>query len=346
MTVPTAPLRERLKPRVLTRYEGFERHRELSDALGWTVRVYAFGDEDCRGWYRRFADDVIAAVDERRYLPVYRMGDGEFSFALGALEEVLPWRRLRPRQMARRLLKRLTGRAGEHRSGSPGYGWEVYSPAERRALVDRYAAHLAGIAREGYLALALDESPLYSRFLPYILDWLDQRGIALHAGNYQHVYAMYALLHGPDRDRLLRGRRVLVVNHADTARREAITRSLRKAGVAGVEWLPISRDKSMLDRLELDAIGGPVDLALVGAGVGAANVLAQLAPLGVPAMDVGFVLDVLAEPELRWTRPFCVADDEFDVRRIGFLEAADQQRLLETGFGARTEEGQGAAAGG
>jgi Fe2+ transport system protein FeoA len=346
MTTPDAPLRDRLKPRVLTRYEGFERHRELSDVLGWTVRVYAFGDEDCRAWYRRFADDVIAAVDERRYLPVYRMGDGEFSFALGSLEEVLPWRRLRPRQMARRLLKLLTGRSGEHRSGAPGYGWEVYSPAERRALVDRYAADLAAIARQGYLALALDESPLYSRFLPYVLDWLDARGIALHAGNYQHVYAMYALLHGPDRHRLLRGRRVLVVNAADASRREVISRRLMELGVAGVEWIEISRDKAMLDRIDLGAIGGAVDLALVGAGVGAANVLAQLAPLGVPALDVGFVLDVLADPELRWNRPFCVADDEFDVRRIRFLEPADHQRLLEMGFAARAEEAEGAAAGG
>lgn len=334
MTAPAAPLRNRLKPRVRLHFPGFERHRALSDVLEDPTRAYAFDDTDCRASYRRFADDVIAAVGARRYLPVYRMGDGEFSFALGALEEVLPWHRLRPRQAARRILKRLTGRAGEHRSGSPGYGWEVYSSAERRALVDRYATELAAIARQGYLALALDESPLYSRFLPYALDWFDARGIALHAGNYQHVYAMYVLMHGPDRDRLLRGRRVLVVNHADDARREAVTRGLQELGAAGVEWIQVSRDKSMLDRIDLSALSGPVDLALVGAGVGAANVLTQLAPLGVPALDVGFVLDVLAEPELRWNRPFCVADDEFDTQRIRFLPPALHQRLLDANFGA------------
>src|SRR5687768_10143456 len=122
--------------------------RAISDALGDRVRAYAFDDTECRAWYRRFADDVLDAVDARRYLPVYRMGDGEFTFALGPLDEVLPWHRLRPRQAARRALRWATGRAGEHRSGSPGYGWEVYSPAERRALVDTYAAQVAAVARD------------------------------------------------------------------------------------------------------------------------------------------------------------------------------------------------------
>lgn len=328
MTIPSARLRDRLTPRVKLHYPGFDGMRAISDVLGDRVRAHAFDDTECRAWYRGFADDVLAAVDERRYLPVYRMGDGEYSFALGALEEVLPWRRLRPRQAARRALKWVTGRAGEHRSGSPGYGWEVYSPAERRTLVDLYAGHLAAIARQGYLALGLDESPLYSRYLPHVLDWLDARGIPLHAGNYQHVYAVYALLHGPDRDRLLRGRRVLVVNHADAARRDAVTRSLTALGAAGTTWISVSRSKAMLDRIDLDGVAGTVDLALVGAGVGAASVLLQLAPLGVPALDVGFVLDVMADPELRWNRPFCVPDGELELDRVRFLPAPQLRKVM------------------
>lgn len=310
-------------------YPGFDRVREISDVLDDRVRVYAFEEMDCRGWYRRFADDVMAAADAHRYLPVYRMGDGEFSFALGAVEEMLPLHRLRPRQAAKRAWKWATGRLGEHRSGSAGYGWEVYSPAERRALLDRYTADLAFVARHGYLALALDESPLYARFLPHVLDWFDTRGIHLHAGNYQHVYAMYALLHGPDRDRLLRGRRILVVNHGDDARRAAVSRALVEGGAAGVQWLGISRGKAMLERLDLGGVERPVDLVLVGAGVGAANVVAQLEPLRAPALDVGFALDVLASPELRWTRPFCVADTDMELERVRFLRPADLQRLLD-----------------
>jgi hypothetical protein len=322
-----APLRDRLRPRVALHYPGFERTRELSLAVGNTQRAYAFREEDCRDGYRRFADDVLAAADERRFLPVYRMGDGEFSFALGTPAERLPLRRLRPRQVARRVLDVLTGRRGGHRSGSPGYGWEVYSPRERRALLERYAADLRFVAERGYLALALADTPLYAAWIPEILDWLDARGVPLHAGNYQHAYAVYALMHGPDRERLLRGRRVLVVNHDDAARRAAIAEALAGAGAAETRFLPISRGRAMLERLDPRGAGGPVDLALVGAGVGAANVLRQLEPLGVPALDVGFALDIMAQPELRWRRPYCVADAEFDPERVRFLSPEKQARL-------------------
>lgn len=323
------PLRDRLRPRVALHYPGFDRVREISDVLDDRVRAYAFGEMDCRGWYRRFAGDVFAAADAHRYLPVYRMGDGEFSFALGSVEEMLPLHRLRPRQAAKRAWKWATGRLGEHRSGLAGYGWEVYSPAERRALLDRYAADVAFVARHGYLALALDESPLYARFLPYVLDWFDARGIHLHTGNYQHVFAVYALLHGPDRDRLLRGRRILVVNHGDEARRAAVSDALLRAGAAGVQWMGISRSKAMLERLDLERVEQPVDLVLVGAGVGAATIVAQLEPLRAPSLDVGFALDVLASPDLRWTRPFCVSDAEMELERVAFLRPADLRRLRE-----------------
>jgi hypothetical protein len=327
VTTSSAPLRDRLRPRVRLHYPGFDRVRWISDVLEDRVRAYAFDETDCRAWYRRFADDVAAAADEGRFLPVYRMGDGEFSFAMGPLEEVLPLRRLRPRQAARRAWNRLRGRRGGHRSGSAGYGWEVYSPRERRALLDEYVADLAAIARTGYLALGMDESPLYSRFLPYVLDWFDARGIHLHAGNYQHVYAVYALLHGPDRDRLLRGRSVLVVNHGDEARRAAVADALRRAGAARVQWIGISRTQAMLERLDLSAVERPVDLALVGAGVGAARILVQLEPLRAPALDAGFALDVLADPELRWDRPFCVPDAELDVDRIRYLPEPALRRV-------------------
>lgn len=327
------PLRARLRPRVQTDYPGFARTRELAEAVGNTEPVYAFAEEDCRDWYRRFADDVLAAVDERRFLPVYRMGDGEFSFALGAAEERLPLRRLRPRQLARRVLNALTGRRGGHRSGSPGYGWEVYSARERRALLHSYAADLRLVAKRGYLALALSDSPQYGAWVGEILDWLDARGIPLHAGNYQHVYAVYALMHGPDRERLLRGRRILVVNHADQARRAAIGGALARAGAARTQLVSISREKAMLERLDLRAVEAPVDLVLVGAGVGAANVLRQLEPLGAPALDVGFCLDVLAQPELRWRRPYCVPDAEFDVERVEFLPPEKKALLRARGAG-------------
>jgi hypothetical protein len=307
-------LRSRLTPHAPLRYPGFERLHQISKALGTGARAYMFEGTDTGSWYESFVDDVIAAADERRYLPVYRMGDGEYAFALGDSPEPRLIRRA-----ARTVARIATGRLGQHRSGSPGYGWELYSAGQRSALLPKYIEDLRLIARHGYLALGLDESPLYSRAIPGILDWFDAHVVPLHKANYQHVYAVYALFNGPDRHRLLRGRSVLVINHGDAARQSAIRDGLERLGVARVQWTSISRSQSMLEELDLGQLSHPVDLAMVGAGVGASRILAQLQPLNIPAVDVGFVLDVLAEPELRWTRPFCVADDEMDPNRIRFL---------------------------
>ena len=74
----------------------------------------------------------------------------------------------------------------------------------------------------------------------------------------------------------------------------------------------------MFVQIDLSKIQRPVDLVLVGAGVGSVNILAQLATLNTACLDVGFALTTLENPDLRWNRPFCVPDDEFDLQKINF----------------------------
>jgi hypothetical protein len=126
-------------------------------------------------------------------------------------------------------------------------------------------------------------------------------------------------MHGPDRKRLINGRRVLIVSGLTDDKRRGIKRGLTEGGASDIQFLPISPKKALLDTIDLGQIRRPVDLVLVGAGVGSANILVQLEPLGVPCLDVGFALSTLGNPELRWNRPFCVPDDEFDPERIKFL---------------------------
>jgi len=40
--------------------------------------------------------------------------------------------------------------------------------------------------------------------------------------------------------------------------------------------------------------------------------------LKVPCIDAGYIFEVWANPENRWSRPFCVPDDEFDPKKINF----------------------------
>jgi len=313
----SSSLMQRLSPCVELRFPGFERHYEVSNP-----KSVAYAFEPMRGvvWYTEFVDRILRAQAERRFLPVYRMCDGEFIFALGGHpEDKLPWRRLSPGRLVKRVLRRLVRGSG-HRTGTNEYGYESYSAREREKTFAIFVSSLKFIADKGILALCLQNTPLAQPFIPAICDWFDLHHIPLHRQNYHHFYSIYVLLHGPDRVRLLRNRRVLVVTGLTNEKRLGIEAGLRSLGVSGVEFVSVSRSRAMLDVIDLTSIRQPVDVALIGAGVGAANILAQLEPLGTVCLDVGFALSTLADRELRWNRPYCVPDEEFDRSRVRWLK--------------------------
>jgi hypothetical protein len=312
------PLRQQLTPCIELRFPGFEKHYEV---INPRLRAYAFERMDGRTWYTEFARRVLSAQSERSFLPIYRMGDGEYSFALGGRpSERLPLWKLPPRQLLKRLRDRLGGRDGYHRSGSAEYGFEEYSAIESEQIKDAFTICLRQVASKGALLLGLHDRPIYQAYIPAILDWFDANEICVHRHNYYHVYAMYSLMHGPDRFALLKDRRVLVVTGLSPEKQQGIEAGLLRVGAADVQFLPVSLNKAMLDVLDLSSVRVPVDVALVGAGVGSVNVLVQLEPLKTPCLDVGFALSTLVNPELRWNRPFCVPDDEFNLKKVRWLK--------------------------
>jgi hypothetical protein len=220
--------------------------------------------------------------------------------------------------LAMRTNEILHGARHAHRSGARLYGYEFYTADERQKLRSQYIAQLRRIADEGILAIVLHETDLVRAYAPEILDWFDENQVTVHPGNYHHMYSVYVLFHGPDRERLLRDRRILVVTSLNDAKRSSIERGLRDAGAASAQFLGISGDKSLLDRLDLTKVRQPVDLVLVGAGVGSANCLDQLRPLGAVTIDAGFCLSTLGDPAVRFQRPYCVPDEEFDPARMQF----------------------------
>jgi hypothetical protein len=307
-------LRDRLTPCVPLRFPGFEKQYqyEKRTGIGETL-AYNFEPVDCRDWYRNFADRVIGAVDEGRYLPLYRMGDGEYIFALqrNPEGEKAFWD-LSLRGMARRLLRNIRGEA---QRGSGG----AYTPQERRNTYDEFVNGLRLVSRNGILSMGLHDTDLYSDYIPDIFDWFDKKGIQLSRKNYIHVYAVYALLNGPDSRRLLNDRQVLVVTNLYPQRKRNIKRGLRKKGVERVEFLSVSENKSMTDRINTEDISSQIDLALICAGIGSINVINSLTSIKVPQIDVGFSLNVIADPSRRWWRPFCTPDSKFDPNKVEWI---------------------------
>jgi hypothetical protein len=265
---------------------------------------------DCAARFRHFAKTVIDARGSR-YLPVCRMSDGEFLFALGrqpADERAgAAWRLLD------RIYWSLADRRdrGHFRAGAAGrYASGSYSRTEWQEHRAEFGRDVAAIAAEGIIAphLSFGEVPFQERYFPAFGRWLATNGIVLSDDNYVPFYCVYALLAGELRGAVLNGR-VLVVNGASGEKRERIIEGLRREGASHVRWLHISTDRSLLDVLDVAPYRGEVEIALVGAGIGKARVLRQLAPLGVPCIDAGFMFEVWADPAAAVERPFCLPDE-------------------------------------
>lgn len=305
------PLRLRLEPTVVASIPGFREQCKITDA-----EFYGFSGVDCEEWYLQFIDRALASIG-RTYFPILRMFDGEYAFLFGNPLDALPIQELSPRQALRRILNRLSGTA--HKSGARQYGWEKYNIAELEVARVRFVESVQKIAKSGALALGLHKRPIAEMYVPMLFDWFDDNEILLDEENYYHFYFVYAWMHGPHRKKLFEGRNVLIVTGLTKDKKVGIERGLEDLGVASVQFLPISSTKAMLDNVDLSLISGDVDVALVGAGVGSANVLVQLEPLETLCIDVGFALSTLADPSLRWIRPFCIPDNEFEFSRIQFI---------------------------
>lgn len=311
-------LRDQLSPCVRLRFPGFEKQYRFEEKTGLgETRAYYFEPVDCRKWYRQIVDRIVQAVDDKSYLPLYRMGDGEFSFALETPhEEIVPFWKLSWKEKLSLALKYLMGRSGDHRAGFSG---EYYNAHERKNVHDEFVDGVRHIAEKGILCPAFHTSPLYRYYFPEIFDWFDSNNIPLDPSNYLHVYGIYALINGPDADRLLAGRDVLVATSLSEHKKRRIRKGLQKHGVETIQFLEVSEHQAMLDRVDPSVVTRPIDLVLIAAGVGACNVIRQMKSLRVPQLDIGFCIDTIARPELRWKRPFCIPDDDFDAQKVEYV---------------------------
>lgn len=323
--VDAGPLRNRLKPVAELKFPGFSRH----DDPNWKVYAFNFSPKPCYEWYAELVERLASSLGKGEHLPLYRISDGEFRFMVGPVTQRRPPWQLTAPQVAARFRELMHGTVRGHRSGATYYGYEEYSAEEWAALREKYPEQLRRVAEEGVLAILLHETETVEQYVPEILDWFDEHRVPVTPANYHHMYSVYALLHGPDRHRLLRGRQVLVVTSLNPAKVSGIEAGLRREGVAGVQFLGISQSKAMMDVLDLRAVKRPVDLVLIGAGIGSVNVLDQVRPLGAVAMDVGFCLSTLANPELRFERGYCVPDDEFEPLKMKFEWRASPWRLVK-----------------
>jgi hypothetical protein len=291
------------------RIPGFRRQDAVC-GCGLVPPPHDLAHQSTEAWYERFRRRLFDAATKREWFPVYRLSDGEFSCMVG--------RQFLPMPLPAAILARLRHMYHSARqlspfysSGRPGYCesyylWEL--PHVRASL----ARALTEIAEHGALCFNFSPSELADPYMALVCQWLMANGICIPVESYFHFYHVYALLNGPDASSLLAGRRVVVMTSNINDRKNALLRAVLDRGAADATFYETSRNKPALERIDLRRMPADVDVALLGAGVGAAQIITQLAPLRCIAIDAGFALDCWAEPALRLKRPYSVSDDVWD----------------------------------
>lgn len=299
-------LYEKLTHTVDLRIPGFEK----TVPVGRVKQMY-FAQRSVKEWFEEFVNKVSGAIGCGHF-PVFRVCDGEFHFCVGYKLGCRPPGINRLKWYLSSVYNYIKWqRYNTFWSGSVGYGYESYRGAQWLELRKEFATYLREIEQEGILAIAFlkYQEPFAEQYHKPMCNWLDANDILIDESNYYPFYFVYGLLNGGLRKSLFRGRRILVVTSLNEEKEKAIAEGLKQLEVQSCQFIPISRNKAMVDKISLEGVVGSTDIALIGAGVGAANIIHQLRPLQTLCIDAGYCLDLIAEPWRIGTRDFTKPDD-------------------------------------
>jgi hypothetical protein len=284
----TLALSERMQHVVAVRLPG------MTTAQGPVISLErALEPLDGAAWLDATRERLLSSI-RRRWMPVYRMADGEFRFAVG-------WRPPRP-QTPRAALRYIAWRTGLLRRSHVKTVWgEQYSVDERSMLMPAYQRYLREIAEAGCLAMFMGTcgETSFPEYVGPVCDWFDEAGVPVNASSYVPFLFVLTLLAGTGSQAFYQGRHILVVSAISDPEKARIEQALRRRGAASVQFASISSSHSMLDDVDLASVSRPVDVAYLAAGIGAANVLVKLRPLGTLCVDVGALVRAWIDPGVR-----------------------------------------------
>ena len=315
-----------LKPIVKLEYIFFRKHYIISEILGANLAYYYEGIS-CELWYSNFIKTVTYALQHKKYLPIYRMGDGEYNFLLGKDSlDLTDYAKLNKKEKIRKFVRKIS-KTTVHKSGVLKDGIEKYSKEEIQKNHKKYVDDLTFISKKGILACGLDNGDLYGRYSPRVIEFFDKNKIELHKDNYVHVYHIYAFFSSPIGLQIMKNKNILIINSQLNERKNKYLKALEKKEIKNIYFYEISAQKSMLEVIDKNKIPKDLDLILIGAGIGAANIIRQLEFTNIPCIDVGAVLTNYLDPSRKNERPFMTTDDEFDIKKITFLSSIQKNKI-------------------
>lgn len=273
---------------------------------------------DSNKWFDDFCIRIEQAIENKKFLPVVRLCDGEYIFIIGkniASKRLSFFKRLKinSKEFLKQLINYKLVAGGENR-----YKSGTYTAKERKEFLQTYLDNIRDISKSGIMALHLSWGtvPFTEGLWPKLKKHFDQNNIFIDSENYVPFYFVYALLAGSKSKLIFENRNILVINGAEGDKKYSIINQLYKRGVKKVIWKTISTDRSLFDKLDLNIVDLNVDLVLVGAGIGKLNILKQLSVLNAPCIDIGFYFEILANEKLKFERTMCYTDNDLNSLNI------------------------------
>lgn len=261
-------------------------------AYGGSLQAWSFESYAPQLWFEKFRRNILDSMG-KEFKPVYRMADGEYRFLMG--REYNFNRRPLLRELVAVTAEKIRIRNPDKWTTSWG---ESYSPKETKALRSKLIAYIKEISVDGYLACYINDNGLhaFTEYNALIESYFKRNQISFNAENYIPFHFVAGLLVNAGWQDFLVNRSVLVVTGLTPQREKAIEKSLKNLGIAKCYFKSISATSSMHDTLDLCGQKDDIDLCLVAAGIGSANILRQLRPLQTVALDIGGFMNCYENP--------------------------------------------------
>ena len=257
---------------------------------------------DCVKWYRDFKNKVIS---NNNYLPICRFSDGEYEFLFNDKLPIFEFKFRFFRGLLSFLKKKILLKNFQAET-IKGVSSGKYTRTEKIKSIKTYKNNIKEISKTGYLALHLTfaKEPFQQKWHPSIKEFLIKHNIVLSIDNYAPFYFVYHLLSSKDRFELFKNKNILLIT-SESKKVEMVKTKVLECGASSVSFLGISQNRSLFDIVNIENYHNKIDIVLLAAGIGKVNIITQLKPLNATCIDMGYMYEVYANPEIGLNRPFC-----------------------------------------
>lgn len=254
-------------------------------------------------WYEDFKNKVIS--NNKNYLPICRFSDGEYEFLFDDKLPVFEFNLRFLKGFVNFFKKKILGKNFQAET-IKGVSSGKYTRIEKINSINKYKNNTKEISKNGYLALHLTfaKEPFQQKWHASIKDFLINQNIELSFDNYVPFYFVYNLLSSNDRYDLFKNRNILLIT-SESKKVEMVKTKVLEYGASSVLFLGISQNRSLFDIINIENYLNKIDIVLLAAGIGKVNIITQLKPLNATCIDMGYMYEVYANPEIGFNRPFC-----------------------------------------